>query len=195
MERRGPFYTTQDGSGTWKKGGTNVLEHLYRDRNVLVIAGTAGHKRVGLCQTCPPVNQTQAKIIAGGRGWGRGEGGMRKLLFVMQCPISSENQAKKGAENFLAPAGINRVVGHKRVGGGGGGACTCSTCNQTQAKIIAGGRVGGKWGEGFKHDRCSLAYTLHQIISSETIFTMVSSTFYNRCTQCCGIFWHMSGGV
>jgi hypothetical protein len=68
MERRGPFYTTQDGSGTWKKGGTNVLEHLYRDRNVLVIAGTAGHKRVGLCQTCPPVNQTQAKIIAGGRG-------------------------------------------------------------------------------------------------------------------------------
>jgi hypothetical protein len=77
MERRGPFYTTQDGSGTWKKGGTNVLEHLYRDRNVLVIAGTAGHKRVGLCQTCPPVNQTQAKIIAGGRGWGRGEGGGR----------------------------------------------------------------------------------------------------------------------
>jgi hypothetical protein len=121
MERRGPFYTTQDGSGTWKKGGTNVLEHLYRDRNVLVIAGTAGHKRVGLCQTCPPVNQTQAKIIAGGRGWGRGEGGMRKLLGITQCSISSENQAKKGAENFLPPAGINRVVGHKRVGGGGGG--------------------------------------------------------------------------
>jgi hypothetical protein len=46
---------------------------------------------------------------------------MRKWLFVMQCPISSENQAKKGAENFLPPAGINRVVGHKRVGGGGGG--------------------------------------------------------------------------
>ncbi len=99
MERRGPFYTTQDGSGTWEKGGTNVLEHIYRDRNVLVIAGTAGHKRDGLCCTCPPVNQTQAKIIAGGRGWGRGEGGMRKLLGITQCSISSENQAKKGAEN------------------------------------------------------------------------------------------------
>jgi hypothetical protein len=100
------------------KGG----EQIYIcEQNVLVFARAAGHKRVGLCQTCPPVNQTQAKIIAGGRGWGRGEGGMRKLLFVMQCPISSENQAKKGAENFLPPAGINRVVGHKRVGGGGGG--------------------------------------------------------------------------
>jgi hypothetical protein len=66
---------------------------------MLELKYTVGYKRDGLYSTCPPVNQTQAKIIAGGRGRERGEGGMRKLLVVTQLPISSENQAKKGAEN------------------------------------------------------------------------------------------------